>query len=97
MIYSIDAKFDQFVLLASNPYSWQVLISKSVGLQVGDRIKYIEVNNSMVPTGAELIGVIRWIGSGDIEMNNGSSTFAYCYNISQGVGLARVGSSLIVL
>lgn len=96
MIYSINAKFDQFVLLASNPYSWQVMVNKSVGLVSGDNIKYIEVNSLGVPTGAELIGVIRWVGSGDMEINNGSVVIAYCYVIGRSVGMAAIGVNLIV-
>jgi len=97
MIYSINAKVNQFVLLASNPFSWQVIVSKSIGLVKNDSIKYIEVNNLGVPTGRTMIGVIEFLGSGDILINEGESLIAYCSNVSESIGLMRIGESLIIL
>ena len=97
MIYDINAKVNQFVLLASNPYSWEVLVSKSVGLLRGDRIRYNEVNSLGVPTGRVMIGVVEFVGSGDILINEGESVLAYCSVVSESIGLARVGASLIII
>ncbi len=97
MIYTIDIKINQFVLLLDKPFSWQVLVSKSVGLIKGDRIRYREVDNSLVPTGRDLIGIILWLGSGDMIVNNNTSVFAYCYNVSQGLGSAKIGESFIIV
>jgi len=97
MIYSINAKVNQFVLLASNPYSWQVIVSKSIGLVKNDSIKYVEVNSLGVPTGRTMIGVIEFLGSGDILINEGESLIAYCSNVSESIGLMRIGESLIIL
>lgn len=97
MIYSINAKVNQFVLLASNPYSWQVIVSESVGLVKNDRIEYVEVNSLGVPTGRTMIGIIEFLGSGDISINEGKSLIAYCSNVSESIGLMRIGESLIIL
>ena len=97
MIYSINAKVNQFVLLASNPFSWQVIVSKSIGLVKNDSIKYVEVNSLGVPTGRTMIGVIEFLGSGDILINEGESLIAYCSNVSESIGLMRIGESLIIL
>lgn len=96
MIFSINAKVNQFVLLAAPPFAWSVLVPVSAGLVRGDSIKYIEVDSLNVPTGAELIGIIESVGSGDIYVNDGSSMYVFCLNVSQGIGTARIGSTLIV-
>ena len=96
MIYSINAKTNQFVLLAQKPFAWSVLVPKSVGLDRGDIIKYIEVDSLNVPTGAELTGVIKYVAVGDVYVNNGSSIYVFCSNVSEGIGTAAVGFSLIV-
>ena len=96
MIFDINAKVNQFVLLMVRPFSWQVLVSKSVGLVREDRIRYIEVDSFNVPTGRELIGIVKFIGSGDELVNDGSSVYAYCLPVSEPIGSAVLGSSFIV-
>lgn len=97
MIYSIEIKTDQFILLLSKPFSWQVLIPINTGLLRGDMIKYIEVDSYNVATGREVLGVIKFIGSGDMVVNNGSSEWAYCERVSEPIGIARIGNSLMVV
>jgi len=93
---SINASIGQFTALIGRPKAWQVLGLKTWGLVRGDEIKYIEVDGSEVPTGRERIGVVFYVGSGDLEINEGSSTLYYCQDIQTIVGEAIVGKSLIV-
>jgi len=96
MIYSIDIKSDQFILLLNKPFSWQVLIPVNTGLLRGDMIKYREVDSLNIATGRELLGVIKFVGSGDMVVNDGSSEWAYCERVSEPIGIAKIGSSFIV-
>lgn len=92
----INAKIGQFEALISNPKAWQVLGLKTWGLVRGDEIKYIEVDSLNVPTGRVRIGVVFYVGNGDLEINEGSSTLYYCQDIQTIVGEAIVGRSLII-
>ncbi len=93
---SINASIGQFEALIRNPKAWQVLGLISWGLIRGDEIKYIEVDSLNNPTGRDRIGVVFYVGSGDIEINQGTSTFYYCQDIQTVVGEAIIGRSLIV-
>ncbi len=96
MIYEIEIKSDQFVLLGQKPYAWQVLVPVDVGLISGDYIKYLEVDSLNVLTGAALLGLIDCISEGDMVVNEGSSVYAYCYVIGLSLGSGSVGGSLMV-
>ena len=96
MIQPINIKQNQFTLLLKPPYSWKVLIEKSWMLNKNDAIKMIEVDSMELPTGRTLIGVITYIGSGDEILNDNSSTWAYCYGVSEGISKAEIGHSNIV-
>ena len=97
MIYHVNIKIDEFECLISKPYSWQRIVPLTAGLSKGDRIKLIEVNNSMVPTGREMIGIIKFLSSGDMVVNNNSDVLVYCEDVSESLGSAQLGSSLIIL
>jgi hypothetical protein len=96
MIYDIEIKSNQFVLLGQKPYAWQVLVPTDVGLVRGDMIRYLELDSFNVLTGAALLGFIDCVGSGDMLVNEGSSVYAYCSVIGLGLGSGKVGSSLMV-
>lgn len=96
MIYSIEVKSDRFECLMNRPFSWELLIDKSVGLVKGDRVQVIEVSNSMVPTGNKRIGVVMFLSNGDVMYNNNSSIMVYCEDISRPVGDASISSSFII-
>lgn len=96
MQQSINASIGQFTALISHPKAWQVLGLKSWGLVRGDEIKYIEVDSLSAPTGRERIGVVFYVGNGDLVIDKGSSTLYYCQDIQTIVGEAIVGRSLIV-
>lgn len=96
MTYSIEIKENQFILLMDKPFSWQVLIPINTGLLRGGMIKYIEVDSLNIATGRELIGIIKFIGSGDMVVNDGNSEYAYCEKVSEGIGMARIGDTFIV-
>jgi len=96
MTQNINAKIDQFKALIRNPKAWQVLGLKSWGLNKEDAIKYIEVDNSNNPTGRDIIGVVKYIGTGDITYKDKTLTTYYCDKIQAGIGVAVVGKSLIV-
>ena len=66
MVQNINAKIDQFKALIRKPKGWQVLGLKSWGLKKNDAIKYIEVDSMNNPTGRDIIGVVKYIGTGDI-------------------------------
>ena len=97
MIYPINIKINEFELLTIKPFSWQRIIPLTAGLNKGDKIKLIEVDNSMNPTGREMIGVVKFLSNGDIVINNNSDVLVYCENVSESVGNASIGSSLIIL
>lgn len=92
----VQASIGQFNALIRSPKAWQVLGLKSWGLVRFDEIKYVEVNSLSVPTGRERIGVVFYVSSGDIYVNNGSSTLYYCQDIQTIVGEAIIGKSLII-
>ncbi len=81
MIYSIEVKSNQFVYLVPPCLAWQALVPISVGLQRGDSVKYIEVDNLGVPTGLSVIGDVVSVSSGWLKINEGSSVMFYCENI----------------
>lgn len=97
MIYDIVIKIKEFECLMEKPYSWQRIVPLTAGLSKGDKIKLIEVDNSLVPTGRILIGIIKFLSNGDLIVNNNSDILVYCENVSVGLGSAIVGSSFIVL
>ena len=92
----INASIGQFSALIRKPKAWQVLGLKSWGLVRFDEIKYIEVDTFDVPTGRERIGVIFYVGSGDLVLDKGLSTLYYCQDIQSVVGEAVIGRSLII-
>ena len=92
----INAKVNQFEALIRSPKAWRVLGLKSWGLVRNDEIKYVEVDTFDVPTGRERIGVVFYVGSGDIEISKGVSTLYYCQDIQTIVSEAIVGRSLII-
>lgn len=92
----INAKTDQFEALIRSPKAWQVVGLKSWGLVKKDEIRYIEVDTFDVPTGRERVGVVFYVGSGDLEINKGVSTLYYCQDIQTIIGEAIVGRSLII-
>ena len=96
MTYAIEIKENQFMLLMSKPFAWQVLIPIDSGLVRGDVINYLEVDSLNVLTGRALAGIIDFVGSGDMILNEGSSTYAYCYRVSESIGMATIGGTLIV-
>lgn len=93
---TLQASIAQFNALIRSPKAWQVVGLKSWGLVRFDEIKYIEIDNDNVPTGRERIGVVFYVSSGDIYVNNGSSTLYYCQDIQTIVGEAILGKSLII-
>ena len=97
MIYPVNIKSDEFVLLQKKPYSWQRIVPLTAGLSKGDKIKLIEVNNSNVPTGNELIGVIKFLSNGDLIVSNNKDVLVFCQDVSESIGSLSIGSSLIIL
>lgn len=96
MVIELEAKEDQFELLIIAPKSWQVMISSSFNAVKGDTIRYSEVDSDMIPTGRVIVGVIRWVSSGDMTVNNNDVTIAYCYVIGESIGVATISGSLII-
>lgn len=93
---SINASLGQFAALIRSPKAWQVLGLKSWGLVRGDEIRYIEVDSLSVPTGRDRIGIVFYVGNGDIEYLNKLSVVYYCQDIQTGIGEAIIGKSFIV-
>lgn len=77
MIHTLTAKSDQFVLLLERPYYWQVMLPISSNVVTGDYILYLEVTNLGVETGRQVSGSVESVGTGDLVVNNNSSTYAY--------------------
>lgn len=96
MQQSINASLAQFAALIRSPKAWQVLGLKSWGLIRGDEIIYVEVNSLSVPTGRTRIGVVFYVGNGDIEYLDKLSVVYYCQDIQTGLGEAIISKSLIV-
>jgi hypothetical protein len=92
----INASVGQFEALISSPKAWQVVGLKSWGLVRNDEVKYIEVDTFAVPTGRMRIGVVFYVGSGDLLINNGLSCIYYCQDIQTIIGEAIVGRDLII-
>ncbi len=92
----LQASIGQFNALIRSPKAWQVSGLKSWGLVRFDEIKYVEVDSDNIPTGRERIGVVFYVSSGDIYVNNGTSTLYYCQDIQTIIGEAILGQSLII-
>jgi len=96
MVVTIEAPVNQFELLILRPRGWQVMVSSGIDVIKGDTIKYIEVNNLEIPTGRESVGIVRYVGSGDMVLNNSDVTIAYCDMIGLSIGVATVSGTLII-
>lgn len=77
MIYTITAKSDQFICLINKPYAWQVLVPSTAGLTRNDKIRYNEVDDNNDLTGRYVVGLVKFVGKGDVIITNNSSVFAY--------------------
>ena len=97
MIYPINIKQNQFTLLNKKPYSWQRIVPLTAGLSKGDKIKLIEVDSMDVPTGNELIGVVKFLSNGDLIVSNNKDVLVFCQDVSESIGSLSIGSSLIIL
>lgn len=97
MIYPVNIKSDEFVLLQKKPYSWQRIVPLTAGLIPGDKIKLIEVNSINVPTGNELIGVIKFLSNSDLIVSNNKDVLVFCQDVSESIGSLSIGSSLIII
>jgi hypothetical protein len=97
MIYPVNIKSDQFILLKKKPYSWQIILPLTAELSKGDKIKLIEVNSINVPTGNELIGVVKFLSNGDLIVSNNKDVLVFCQDVSESIGSLSIGSSLIIL
>ena len=73
-----------------------VLLSVSVGAVKGDCVKYNEVSRGGVRTGHSLVGIIEFIDGSGVLFNNGSSILVYCSSVSEPLGSASIGRSLII-
>lgn len=81
MIYTKKIKQDEFVLKAPPCKSWHIIVESNLGLKRGDTIELIEVDNYNEPTGKVATGIIEFVTSGDLVINNNDSTFAYTTQI----------------
>lgn len=96
MIYPINIKQNEFILLKLKPFSWQRIIPLTAGLSKGDTIKLIEVDSLNLPTGHEMVGTVRFLSNGDMIVDNNKSVLVYCENVSSGLSNEVIGGSLII-
>lgn len=82
MIYRYFVQSNQFVLMQPPCKAWQILIDVVRGIKRNDFIEVIELDSQYIETGKRLIGQVRWVTSGDMVVNNNSSTFAYTIQIN---------------
>jgi len=81
VIYKYFVPVNQYVLMMPPCKAWQVLYNVVWGVKRGDYIEVIELDNLSIETGRRLIGLVRFVGSGDMVINNNSSTLAYTIQI----------------
>jgi len=96
MNYNYYAKQDYYAYLSNGVAAWELLLPTSSGLQKGNTVTVLEVDNMSLPTGNKLVGIVYRFGYDNMVVNNNLSCFAYCNRVSQGIGKASIGDSFIV-
>lgn len=66
MIHDYEAKENYYSFLEGKPKAWQLIFPLSAGVEPGDTIRVLEVDNTGTPTGVTMTGTVVYTSTENI-------------------------------
>ena len=95
MVHQVFVSLQRFAIFDKKPNSWNILLSKALGIEVDDTIVVNELDSAGDPTGNNKIGTVRFLNSTKIVEYLGDEQLYYI-NKQFGVGTRQIGISFVV-
>jgi hypothetical protein len=95
MVHNIEVKHNRFSILQQKPNAWQMIIDKTLGININDTVNVVELNSLGVKTGRNRVGKVYFVGSPSFFNFEDNNEIIYI-TCALGIGFDRIGTSFLI-